>query len=71
LKTPITTSVVFAEWTLQAMIMAAAIKSTPRLTAARNGPMAFAGALDDVRLFQQALRNDQIAAIAADLPIPP
>jgi Concanavalin A-like lectin/glucanases superfamily len=38
---------------------------------ARNGSMAFAGALDDVRLFQQALRNDQIAAIAADLPIPP
>jgi len=32
---------------------------------------AFSGAIDDARLFQVALRNDQIAAIAADLPIPP
>jgi hypothetical protein len=36
---------------------------------AYSGVMAFAGAIDDARLFQQALRDDQIAAIAADRPI--
>jgi hypothetical protein len=38
-------------------------------TVGNNG--AFSGAIDDARLFQQALRNDQIAAIASDNPIPP
>jgi hypothetical protein len=32
---------------------------------------AFSGAIDDARLFQVALRDDQIAAIAADMTIPP
>jgi hypothetical protein len=32
---------------------------------------AYSGAIDDARLFQVALRNDQIAAIAADQVIPP
>jgi hypothetical protein len=35
------------------------------------GDGAFGGSLDDVRVYGLALRNDQIAAIANDQPIPP